>query len=87
MYLAYSTRPDIAFVVRQFSKYNADPRKTHLRAAKRVVWYLCGTIDLGLIFGQRSNNYKPKDPLPYGLVRFAHSNFSGDPKNRKSVMG
>ncbi len=37
MYLACGTRRDIAFVVGQLSKHNVDPRKDHLRAAKRVV--------------------------------------------------
>lgn len=30
MYLIYGTRPDIAFAIGQFSKYNPDPRKKHL---------------------------------------------------------
>lgn len=30
MYLVYGTRSDITFVVRQFSKHNADARKIHL---------------------------------------------------------
>ena len=37
IYLACKTRPDIAFVVGRPSKHNADPRKGHFRAAKRVV--------------------------------------------------
>lgn len=37
IYLAYGTWPDIAFVVRQFSKYNANPRKRHPQATKKVV--------------------------------------------------
>ncbi len=37
MYLAYNTRPDIAFAVELLSKHNADPRKGHFRVAKRVV--------------------------------------------------
>lgn len=37
MYLVCGTRPDIAFIVGLFSRHNADPRKSHLQAAKRVV--------------------------------------------------
>lgn len=84
MYLACGTWPDIAFAVGQLSKHNADPRKGHLRAAKRVVRYLKGTMDMGLTFGRGTN---PRDPPPYGLVGYADSNFAGDSEDRKSVMG
>ena len=86
MNLAYKTRPDIAFVVRQLSKHNVDPRKSHLQAAKRVVWYLRRTMKKGLIFGRKSNNRLLRDLPPYGLIGFIESNFAEDPKDRKSVM-
>ena len=82
MYLACGTRPDIAFAVGQLSKHNADPRKGHLKAAKRVVRYLKGTMQMGLMFGRT-----PTNPPPYGLTGYADSNFAGDPADRKSVMG
>ncbi len=44
MYLACGTRPDIALIVGLLSRHNADPRKGHLRAAKRVVRYLKRSI-------------------------------------------
>ena len=87
MYLACGTRPDIAFVVGQLSKHNVDPRKRHLRAAKRVVRYLKGTMEMGLIFGRETANRHPREPPPYGLIGYADSNFAGDPEDRKSVMG
>ena len=87
MYLACGTRPDIAFAVGQLSKHNADPRKGHLRAAKRVVRYLKGTMEMGMIFGRESTNRQPRDPPPYGLEGYADSNFAGDPEDRKSLMG
>lgn len=37
IYLFYSIKPDIAFVVELLSKHNSDPRKGHLQVAKRVV--------------------------------------------------
>lgn len=87
MYLACGTRPDIAFAVGQPSKHNPDPRKGPLRAAKRVVRYLKGTITLGLVYGRQPNDQPPRDPLPYGLIGYANRNFARNPKDRKSVMG
>lgn len=66
----------------ELSKQNADPRKGHLKAAKRVVRYLKGAIQMGLMFGRTTIN-----PPPYGLTGYADSNFAGDPADRKSVMG
>ena len=37
MYLACGTELDIAFAIGQLSRHNADPKKRHLQAAKRVV--------------------------------------------------
>lgn len=82
MYLACGTRPNIFFAVRQLSKYNADPRKGHFRAAKRVVRYLKSTMQMGLMFGRAS-----RELLPYSLTGYADSNFAGDPADQKSVMG
>lgn len=51
MYLLCGTIPDIAFVVGQLSRHNTDLRKRYLQAIKRVVRYLKGTTERGLIFG------------------------------------
>lgn len=91
MYLSCGTRPDIAFVVGQLSKRNADPRVGHLKVAKRVVRYLKGTMHLGLMYGgtlqSDGQTLAPVAPPPYGLVGYANSNYAGDPEDRKSVMG
>lgn len=93
MYLSCGTRPDIAFVVGQLSRRNADPRVGHLKAAKRVVRYLKGTMHLGHIYGsplQSTEQTKapiPTGTKPYGLIGYAESNYAGDPEDRKSVMG
>lgn len=85
MYLICGTRPDIIFAVDQLSKDNANPKKGHLRAAKRVVKYLKGTMQMGLIYGQESS--LPKNLPPFGLKGFANSNFTSNLKNRMLVMG
>lgn len=93
MYLLCGTQSDISFVVRQLSKRNADPRVGHLKAVKRVVRYLKGTIHLEPVYGahpQSENKAKAKTLAgqpPFGLVGYADSNYAGDPKDRKSVMG
>ncbi len=87
MYLACGTRPDIAFVVSQLSKYNADPRKGHLQVAKKVVRYLKGIMQMGLVFGREVKGHLLRDLPPYDFIGYANSNFAGNPGDRKSVMG
>jgi hypothetical protein len=48
MYLYQWTRPDLGFTVRFLSRYLHKPGEKHLLAAKHVLRYLKGTIDLGI---------------------------------------
>ena len=50
LYLANNTRPDIAFAVHQCARFTHSPRQSHGKAVKRIVRYLQGTKDKGLIF-------------------------------------
>ena len=50
MYLSVGTRPDIAHTVNYLSQFNNCHDVRHWKAAKRVLRYLQGTIDKGLIF-------------------------------------
>jgi len=45
-----NSRPDICYSVSVISRFMYDPRKSHLIAAKRILRYIKGTIDLGLLF-------------------------------------
>ena len=49
MYLACGTRPDIAFVIGQFSCYNSDPQIGHICIAKQTLRYLKLTSTLTII--------------------------------------
>ena len=49
MFVATSTRPDIAFAVHQCAKFNANPRRYHEEAVKRIGRYLRRTQNKGLI--------------------------------------
>jgi hypothetical protein len=47
-YLTF-TRPDISYVVQQICLHMHDPREPHLAALKRILRYIRGTLDLGLL--------------------------------------
>lgn len=86
IYLAYGIRPNIAFVVGQLGKHNADPQRGHLYVAKRVMQYLKGTINLGLVYEWHSTGKSPINSPLYGIIDYANSNFADNPKDRKLVM-
>ena len=56
IYLANSTRPDIAFAVNLLARHSVEPTKRHWVGVKTILRYLNGTRDLGLFY---SNNQDP----------------------------
>ena len=52
-----NTRPNICFVVNTLSRYLVRPRWVHLIAAKHVMRYIKGMIQLGLYYG-RDHDYR-----------------------------
>ncbi|KAG5872373.1 hypothetical protein JTB14_018025 [Gonioctena quinquepunctata] len=77
MYLAVSTRPDIAYRVGMLSQFNKNYGAQHWKAAKRVLRYLKGTADSSLIF-QRTG-------IP--LTGFADANWGACIQDRRSYTG
>jgi hypothetical protein len=75
MYLANSTRPDIAFAVNLLARHSATPTRRHWTGGKQILRYLNGTKDLGLFF-QRTN-----DP---NLVGYVYVGYMSDPHNARS---
>jgi hypothetical protein len=49
-YLAICTCPDISYAAMSLGQYNASPTHAHLVAAKGVLHYLAGTLDLSLSY-------------------------------------
>ena len=49
-YLANATRPDITYAVNRLASYTANPSLQHVTALKRILRYLSGTRDLGIIY-------------------------------------
>ncbi|XP_039968965.1 secreted RxLR effector protein 161-like [Bactrocera tryoni] len=50
LFAAQVTRPDICFAVNLLSRYSTNPGKAHWTAVKRVMCYLKGNIDKGLVY-------------------------------------
>jgi uncharacterized protein involved in tolerance to divalent cations len=99
LWLSMGTRPDIAYAVSQLAKYNNDPRVAHMRAVDRVLRYLAGTQDYGILyeFGAIESLMEVHMPTGYfhsqhpeeheWLHGFADADFANCLDNRRSVTG
>ena len=79
LFLAKTSRPDIAFAVAKLSQFTNGYGNEHWLAAKKVIRYLKGTADLSLFY-QCGN-------LPTCLNGFCDSDYACDKNDRKSQSG
>lgn len=77
MYLSVGTRPDIAHAVSYLSQFNDCYTETHWKAAKRVVRYVKGTDNVGLVYSRSS------DPP----ATFANADWGNSSLDRRSYIG
>uniref|UniRef100_A0AAV1THA1 Reverse transcriptase Ty1/copia-type domain-containing protein n=1 Tax=Peronospora matthiolae TaxID=2874970 RepID=A0AAV1THA1_9STRA len=84
MYLATCTRPDLAYVVGQLSRYVQSPTQQHIGAAKRVLRYLVGSKTHGIVF-HANNDGKLRSDLT--VEGFCDTDWGNDPDTRKSITG
>ncbi|GJY20943.1 putative ribonuclease H-like domain-containing protein [Tanacetum coccineum] len=77
MYLT-SSRPNIMFSVCACSRFQVQPKVSHLNAVKRIFRYLKGRPKLGLWY--------PKDS-PFILEAFSDSDYAGASLDKKSTTG
>lgn len=78
MYLSVTTRPDITYSVSYLSQFNLKHSNEHWQAAKRVLRYLKGTSDLGLIYSKT---------IDCKLVGYVDADWANDPVDKKSFTG
>ena len=71
-----ASRPDIAFSVGVCSKFQSNPKVSHLNAVNRIIKYVDGTCDYGLFYSKESNLF---------LVCFSDSDWVGNSDDRKST--
>lgn len=76
LYLATTTRPDIAFAAGVLARFMSAPEEPHWVAAKGVLRYLVGARDKGITFGSG-------EPLS----GYTDSDFAGDRDTRRSTSG
>jgi hypothetical protein len=72
------TRPNISYSVQQACLYMHDPRAAHLAHVKRILRYLKGTLDHGLLI-----NSSP----PRSLTDYSDADWTGCPDTRRSTSG
>ena len=77
MYLT-ATRPDLMYGVSLISRFMPCPTKSHWLAAKRILRYLKGTIELGIFYKKGGNS---------NLEAYTDSDFAGDLDDRRSTSG
>ena len=77
LYAAIATRPDVAQAVGVVSKFCSKPTEAHLTAAKRILRYLKGTLNLAIKF-QKSDE---------ALVGYSDAGWAGDLDDRHSTTG
>ena len=78
LYLSTKTRPDIAFAVSNAARYCSSPTEFNLMRIKRILRYLNGTIDYGILYTNKCN---------FECVGYSDSDWAGDVKDRKSTSG
>jgi hypothetical protein len=76
-YLTFS-RPDIAYAVQQVCLHMHTPREPHLIALKRIMRYLRGSLDYGLLL---------RPSLTSELVVYTDADWAGCPDMRRSTSG
>lgn len=77
LYLTAS-RPDLLFAASVLSRFMQDPGQKHLVAAKKVLRYVKGTIDYGIVYTQTKNGV---------LEGLSDSDWAGCPDDFKSTSG
>ena len=66
------------FAVCLCARFQSNPKESHLKAVKRILKYVKGTLNLGLWYGRESE---------FDLVGFTDADFAGNRVDRKSTSG
>ena len=70
------TRPEIQYAVQQVCLHMHAPRDVHWAAVKRILRYICGTMDLGVMLHASAN---------IALTAYSDADWAGCPDTRRST--
>ncbi len=92
MYAAISTRIDIAHAVHYLASHMQAPTQRHMLAAERVLRYLAGTKEVGLVFGSRNgetvgDSRGRRAQVQVDVCAFADADWANDKGDRRSISG
>ncbi|XP_052114058.1 uncharacterized mitochondrial protein AtMg00810-like [Arachis duranensis] len=72
------TRPDLTFAVSKICQYMHNPTVNHWRVLKRILRYIEGSMDQGLLFTACTD---------FRLFAFSNTDWGANADDRKSVTG
>nr|XP_040256482.1 uncharacterized mitochondrial protein AtMg00810-like [Aegilops tauschii subsp. strangulata] len=72
------TRPEIHYAVQQVCLHMHAPRDAHWAVVKRIVRYVCGTMDLGVTLHASADT---------ALTAYSDADWAGCPDTRRSTLG
>ncbi|GAU42845.1 hypothetical protein TSUD_387380 [Trifolium subterraneum] len=76
-----NSRPDLSFAVGAVSRFVESPKQSHMVAVKRILRYVQGTMEFGVLFPNNISNSVNR------LEGFSDSDWCGDHVDRRSTTG
>ena len=86
MWVANQRRPDIANAVRAVARVSHDPKKTHWKAARKILDYLRATAHLGLTY-RRGDGLDVGVGYDLGVEVSVDADYASKATDRRSVSG
>ena len=80
MWIASQTRPDISNAVRAVARHSHEPKRSHWKAAQKILYYALETAHLTLKFKQDSL-------VDVGTLVYVDADFASKATERRSVSG
>ncbi|XP_050876494.1 uncharacterized mitochondrial protein AtMg00810-like [Lathyrus oleraceus] len=73
-----TSKLDITFVVGVCARYQVEPKMSHINQVKRILKYINGTSDYGMLYSHGSNSI---------LVGYCDADWAGNADDRKNTLG